>query len=394
MKLIVKLVGGFSIVALIALAVGLVGVAAIRQLNGRVLELGGNRLPSVESLLIISEAQTAVDSGENALLASDIDAQRRAEVYEHFDAAQKRAGEARKVYEPLPQTAEEADDVEATAPRLGRVVEGSPRSRTAREGIRGESHPGRVQSVERLRSSDHHSVIREGRKPDQQAGRHQRQGRGPDLATRLKPKGRFSRSSRSWPLPPGSVIAIILGLVIAFQVRRQLGTEPSIMAEIAREGCRGRPDCRPVEQEEGSRRVCRHEDHGRKAAGHGGHRPGKRRAGCFLERADHRQRPEAGRRRPEPGVHPGGNQRVRGRAHRVRRTGRRARPGAGRGGRTGHRVHVAGAECHCRGVGQPAEHCRDRHPVGAEGSRRSQRGPEGGGRHQPDRRKLRRRSAA
>ena len=91
MKLIVKLVGGFGIVALIALAVGLVGVFAISQLKGSLKDIGDNRLPSVESLLIISEAQTAVDAGENALLATNIDAEGRAAQYARFDAAKVRS---------------------------------------------------------------------------------------------------------------------------------------------------------------------------------------------------------------------------------------------------------------------------------------------------------------
>jgi len=109
MKLIVKLVGGFSIVAVIALAVGLVGVTAIRMLNGRVSEIGGNRLPSVQSLLVISQAQTAIDGRENALLAPNLDAQGQADIYARFDREEKKASDARKVYEALPQTAEEAE---------------------------------------------------------------------------------------------------------------------------------------------------------------------------------------------------------------------------------------------------------------------------------------------
>jgi methyl-accepting chemotaxis protein len=58
-------------------------------------------------LLIISEAQTAVDAGENALLATIDKAQEEA-AFRRFDDAKKRAADARAVYEPLPQTDEEA----------------------------------------------------------------------------------------------------------------------------------------------------------------------------------------------------------------------------------------------------------------------------------------------
>jgi methyl-accepting chemotaxis protein len=70
----------------------------------------------VASLLVISEAQTAVDSAENALLSLDIDLKARQEKYATFAAAWKRAEDAWKVYEPLPQTAEEADTCKKFVP--------------------------------------------------------------------------------------------------------------------------------------------------------------------------------------------------------------------------------------------------------------------------------------
>ena len=65
-------------------------------------------LPSVQSLLVISEAQTAVDSAENALLSRDIDLKARLEKYATLAVDWKRADEAWKIYEPLPQSPEEA----------------------------------------------------------------------------------------------------------------------------------------------------------------------------------------------------------------------------------------------------------------------------------------------
>ncbi len=98
----------FMLVSGITAILGGVGYYAVEHGAQAIDELGIVRLPSVDSLLVMSEAQTAVDSAENALLSRDIDLQARQEKYETFAAAWKRAEEAWKVYEPLPQTPEEA----------------------------------------------------------------------------------------------------------------------------------------------------------------------------------------------------------------------------------------------------------------------------------------------
>jgi methyl-accepting chemotaxis protein len=107
LKIIVKLLGGFIIVALIVLVVGFVGLNGARQLQGLLTEVGVVRLPSIQSLLVVSEAQTAVDSAENALLSRDISLEVRQEKYDLFDDIWKRADEAWNVYAPLPQSKEE-----------------------------------------------------------------------------------------------------------------------------------------------------------------------------------------------------------------------------------------------------------------------------------------------
>jgi methyl-accepting chemotaxis protein len=104
-----KLTGGFVLVAAITVLVGYVGYSGVAQVADDLKDVAEVRLPSVESLWIISEAQTAVDSAENALLSAELDAQGRQEQYDRMDAAKKRADDARKVYEPLPQTEKEAE---------------------------------------------------------------------------------------------------------------------------------------------------------------------------------------------------------------------------------------------------------------------------------------------
>jgi len=104
----IKLVGSFIFVAMIGLIIGGVGIFVINNVTDSIVEIGDVRLPSIQSLLIMSEAQTAVDSNENALLSRDIDLKTRQEKYVAFASAWKRVEDARKVYEPLPQTIEEA----------------------------------------------------------------------------------------------------------------------------------------------------------------------------------------------------------------------------------------------------------------------------------------------
>ncbi len=107
--MMVKLLGGFSIVALIMLTIGIVNILGVQELNSYVSEIGEIRLPSIKNLLIISESQTAIDSAENALLAKNLDLAGREDQYQRFDDVYKRAEEAWAIYEPLPQTIEEAE---------------------------------------------------------------------------------------------------------------------------------------------------------------------------------------------------------------------------------------------------------------------------------------------
>jgi len=102
-----KLITSFLAVAAITLLLGLVGYYGAVKSTQSISEIGKVRLPSVESLLIISEAQTAVDGAENALLSRDINLKARQQKYATFAAAWKRAEDAWKVYEPLSQTPEE-----------------------------------------------------------------------------------------------------------------------------------------------------------------------------------------------------------------------------------------------------------------------------------------------
>jgi len=103
-----KLKIGFSSILLVAIIIGFIGYNGMRIIQAEFDEVAKNRLPSIHSLLIIDEAQTAIDAAENALLAINITPELQRAAYASFDDAKARASEAFKIYEPLPQSVEEA----------------------------------------------------------------------------------------------------------------------------------------------------------------------------------------------------------------------------------------------------------------------------------------------
>ena len=102
-----KLAISFSLVLLLSITIGLVGYNGMQIIKQQHTEVSEVRLPSIQALLIISEAQTAVDAAENALLSKKINSELKAAAYKRFDDAKKRADDAWKIYAPLPQTPEE-----------------------------------------------------------------------------------------------------------------------------------------------------------------------------------------------------------------------------------------------------------------------------------------------
>ena len=233
MKLIVKLVGGFSIVAAIALVVGLLGVYAINQLNSKIADIGQNSLPSVEDLLIAKEVQVTVDDGENQLLAADITDQDRQAIFASFDDAKKQADAALTAYAALPQTAEEAATWKQFGPAwdawwtdhqtflsLEKTYEAKPTKENYH-----------ALSVFALNTSSPSF--------DRAAGLLTtlvdiNKKSAADAASSARSVGSLLQTIALGAVALGVLIALTLGLLIAFQVRRQIGTEPGTMARIAK----------------------------------------------------------------------------------------------------------------------------------------------------------------
>ena len=102
MKIGVKLILGFIIVALIAGAVGIIGYSSLN-------EIGNVRLPSVEALIRINTAQAKVIIGERGLINDQmIDPEIRQAQYDYIATNFEQAQKAWDQYESLPHTAEEA----------------------------------------------------------------------------------------------------------------------------------------------------------------------------------------------------------------------------------------------------------------------------------------------
>ncbi|MFW5694886.1 MAG: methyl-accepting chemotaxis protein [Alkalispirochaeta sp.] len=107
-KLGVKLVGGFAVVALIVLVVGFFGWQGARQLNEHVDEIGLVRMPSVESLLIIKTEGNAIRISLRSLLNPRMTMEERERQYANIEQSRGNYRAAWERYEPLPQTPEEA----------------------------------------------------------------------------------------------------------------------------------------------------------------------------------------------------------------------------------------------------------------------------------------------
>ena len=107
MKLQTKLVGAFGVMAAITLAVALLAFWEVQRLGSALYEVGVVRLPSIQGLGMMSgamldlevSARSLLIGGDTELLAREVARQERA--WRRFD-------DGWNLYEPLPQTTEEA----------------------------------------------------------------------------------------------------------------------------------------------------------------------------------------------------------------------------------------------------------------------------------------------
>ena len=109
-KLSVKLIGGFITVAVIITIVGISGSKGIRDTEQSLNKASYVLLPGVNSLNVISEAQTAIKLAERSMLIPEFVKEDKDVEFQikNMEKAWKRAEQAWKIYEPLEHTKEEA----------------------------------------------------------------------------------------------------------------------------------------------------------------------------------------------------------------------------------------------------------------------------------------------
>jgi methyl-accepting chemotaxis protein len=103
-----KLITAFLVVAAITLLLGLVGYYGAARSQQAIAEIGGVRLPSVQSLLIIAQGAERIKVAQRTLMDPELSVADRKRQLENVARARAEYAAAWKVYEPLPQTAEEA----------------------------------------------------------------------------------------------------------------------------------------------------------------------------------------------------------------------------------------------------------------------------------------------
>jgi methyl-accepting chemotaxis protein len=108
MKLGARLILSFGAVSVIVLLLGLVGYYGAARSVESVNEIGAVRLPSVESLMIIEAEAESIRGSIRTLAIPGLSKDVRERQYRNLIKSRERYEKAWKVYEPLPQSPEEA----------------------------------------------------------------------------------------------------------------------------------------------------------------------------------------------------------------------------------------------------------------------------------------------
>ncbi|WP_340103499.1 HAMP domain-containing methyl-accepting chemotaxis protein [Rhodohalobacter sp. 8-1] len=103
-----KLTASFAILAFITLVLGGIGYYGAVSSDNSIYEIGVVRLPSVESLMKMNQSLTAINAGEEALQNPLLSSDERASVIKNIESEWIKLEAAWAIYEPLPQTEEEA----------------------------------------------------------------------------------------------------------------------------------------------------------------------------------------------------------------------------------------------------------------------------------------------
>lgn len=108
LKISSRILAGFILISLITGFLGFTSYTSMKEIMSNQQEIASVRLPSVQALLTISEAQTAITVGERTLINRRvIEPDIRKAQYDYIEAALLRADAAWNTYTALSQTAEE-----------------------------------------------------------------------------------------------------------------------------------------------------------------------------------------------------------------------------------------------------------------------------------------------
>ena len=111
MKIRTKLLGGFLLVAIVTGIIGFIGYIGMQKVLEGQNEMTEVFMPGVNNLQIILSGQRGVMLGERGLINYRMmDKELRKAQYTYIDEAWKKIDEARKIFEALPKTKEEADE--------------------------------------------------------------------------------------------------------------------------------------------------------------------------------------------------------------------------------------------------------------------------------------------
>lgn len=114
-KLSVKLIGGFCVVALITLTVGFVGWRGATSIGAHLDEVGTNQLPSIQNLLGMDSAFESLRVAQRTLLNPAIDPETRERQHRNFASVRERYKQSWEAWRALPHSNEESE--------LGRQLE-------------------------------------------------------------------------------------------------------------------------------------------------------------------------------------------------------------------------------------------------------------------------------
>lgn len=109
MKISTRLIASFIIITIITLSVGVIGFYGMTNLEGYIHEIAGTRLPRIQALLTISEAQTAIRSAQRTILSTSISNEEIVEEIDYIAKTNQRVEKAKTIIESTPLTKEEME---------------------------------------------------------------------------------------------------------------------------------------------------------------------------------------------------------------------------------------------------------------------------------------------